>query len=75
MPLVVALVLSTLGMVILLRTSPLSAFELVNWLLQGPLSVVGAQCFTVLAVLAVIRWRVRIPGKQPTKNGVSTLSL
>jgi hypothetical protein len=53
-------VLSMLSLAVVYQASPLSGMELAVWIIQGPLSVVAAQCFTVLAVLASVRWRMRV---------------
>lgn len=63
-PLVAVFVLASLGIATAYRFSALSALELLRWLLQGPLSVIAAQCFTVLVVLAIMRWKIRIAGQQ-----------
>lgn len=60
LPFGITVVLSMIAVVLLIGISPLSTTELAGWLLVGPLSVLATQCFTVLAALAVLRWRIRL---------------
>jgi hypothetical protein len=66
-PMVLAVMLSLVGIGIVLYASPMSIRELCVWLLQGPLSVIATQCFTVLAVFGIMR-------VQPARNHGRVLS-
>lgn len=59
-PVLVVALLSLLMLMITAWNTPLSTVELARWLIQGPLGVVAAQSLTVLAVLAILRWRVHL---------------
>jgi hypothetical protein len=56
-PLVAAALLSFAGVATILYVSPMSIRELCFWLLQGPLSVIAAQCLTALAAFGIVRIR------------------
>jgi hypothetical protein len=74
LPALMSIGLCLAGIAVLLRLTPLSSSELISWMVTGPLSVLAAQVFTVLLVLALSRWHVasvRRTSSQPQRAQVS----